>query len=80
MKQTLTLLVVTIALAACGDDTFNYQFPEEEAPTPPVVEKPTPVTPTPVTPTPVVPPPAPTPPCKKDHKCEDDDDKKGPKS
>lgn len=75
MKQTLMLLAVTIALTACGDDTYNYQFPEEEAPVVPVVDKPTPAKPTPTPPAT----PTPTPSCEKDHKCEDDDAEKNRK-
>lgn len=72
-------ILLALTLTACGDDTFNYSFPEEEAPQPPVVEKPVPVppAPTPTPPAPVEPPAKPPskPPCKKDHRdCEDSDD------
>ena len=40
MKHIAPILLA-LALTACGDDTYNYSFPAEEAP-PPVVEPPPP--------------------------------------
>ena len=41
MKHIAPILLA-LALTACGDDTYNYTLPEEEAPPPPVVEPPPP--------------------------------------
>lgn len=69
-----------LVIAACGDDTYNYQFPEEDIPQTPVVQKPSPtpvVTPVPVTE--VAPPPAPpepAPECVSPRRCKDHDEDK----
>ena len=41
MKHIAPILLA-LALTACGDDTYNYTLPEEEAPQPPIVEPPPP--------------------------------------
>lgn len=69
MKRVL-VCASFLVIVACGDDTYNYQFPEEDAPTPPVVQKPTP-TPPPTEPTEPVEPVEPEPVCKSPRTCED---------